>query len=455
MPLALLAIGSQVDRTKYEVVIIDGRIDEKPEALLRDHCKDAICFGVTVLTGNPINDGLYISEFVKSEFPSLPIIWGGWHASMFGVEVLEETKAVDICVKGQGEETFLEIIEHLEGHKDLSAINGICFRDNFGYVQVTGKRHLKDMNELEPSDYSLIEVEKYFKKKKRRQFDYISSTGCRFRCTFCADPFVYERGWTGVEPERMGEEFSRWNDKYNFDDINFQDETFFTKRKRVSQISQELLDRNINTTWAGTLRGDQGNRMSEEEFDLVKQSGLRRVLVGVESGSQEMMDWLKKDIKMEHIYTTAERCAKRDIAVIFPFIVGFPEETDASVKSSLIMARKLNRINPNNTTPIFYFKPYPGSKITQDLVKGGYQMPTTLKDWADFDYVGSAGPWVSPEKYRLIERFKFYNKMAGRKHKFYSAPLKWIADARLDMEFLDFPIEKYMVDLLMPQKELS
>jgi len=455
MPLALLAIGSQIDSSKYEVVIIDGRIDEKPKAKIKEACKDALCFGVTVLTGKPIQDALHISEFVKSEYPSLKIIWGGWHPSMFGAEILEETNAVDVCVQGQGEETFLELIEHYEGHKDLSSISGICFRDKFDYIQKTGKRHLKDMNELEPSDYSLIEVEKYFKKKKQRQFDYISSTGCRFRCTFCADPFVYERGWTGVEPDRMGEEFSKWNAKYNFDDINFQDETFFTKRKRVNQIAEQLLDRNINSSWAATLRGDQGNRMSEQEFDLVKKSGLRRVLVGVESGSQEMMDWLKKDIKMEHIWNVAKRCADRDIAVIFPFIIGFPGESDESVRSSLNMAQKLNKMNLKNTTPIFYFKPYPGSKITQDVVSEGFQMPTSLADWAIFDYVDSAGPWVSPKKYKMVERFKFYNKMAGRKHKFYSVPLKWISEFRLNSDFLSFPFEKYMADLFVPQKELS
>ncbi len=455
MPLALLAIGSQVDRSKYEVIIIDARIDEQAHAKVLEACQDAICFGVTVLTGKPLYDALSITEKVKKQHPKVPVIWGGWHPSLFPTEILEENQNVDICVIGQGENTFTELIEHFEGHKDLKDINGITFRDQNQLIHKTMKRHLRDMNELTPSDYSLINVEKYFEKKDRRQFDYISSTGCRFRCTFCADPYVYNRGWTAVQPERMGEEFEYWKKKYQFTDINFQDETFFTKRKRVTQVAEEFLDRNIQTTWAGTLRGDQGNRMSEEEFDLCKKSGLRRVLVGVESGSQEMMDWLMKDIKMEHIWATAAKCAKRDIAVFFPFIVGFPGESDKSVRDSLQMAKQLNAMHPSFKTPIFYFKPYPGSKITQDVIANGYQMPQSLEEWAEFDYVGSAGPWVSPEKYRLIESFKFFNKMAWRKHNVLTLPLKWISQLRMKKDFFKFPLEKYVVDTLVPQQRLS
>jgi len=455
MPLALLAIGSQLDKSKYEVVIIDGRIDDDAHDKVLEACEGALCFGSTVLTGAPIRDALSITRQVKEKYNDLPVVWGGWHPSLFAAEILQSEPSVDVCVFGQGEETFLELIEHYEGHKDLGSIKGISYRDQFGYIQKNEKRHLIDMNKLAETDYSLVDIPKYFKKKKRRQFDYISSAGCRFRCTFCADPFVYERGWTGVDPERMGREFSYWNDKYNFDDINFQDETFFTKRQRVSDIANELVNREIQATWAGTLRADQGSRMSDEEFDLCKESGLRRVLVGVESGSQEMMDWLKKDIKMEHVWEAAKRCAQRDVAVIFPFIVGFPGESKQSVKDSLQMAMGLNALHPSFTTPIFYFKPYPGSKITQDVVEQGYKLPTTLDEWAHFDYIGSAGPWVDEEKYKLIERFKFYNKVAWGKRSAIALPLTWMARMRLKMTFFDFPLEKTFYDKFMPQAKLS
>ncbi len=455
MPLALLSIGSMLDQAHYEVIIIDGRVDKNPLQKILDHCEEAICFGVTSLTGAPLKDAIHISRSVKAEHPGLPVVWGGWHTSLFPKQTLEDEQSIDITVQGQGEITFRDLVACLEAGADLNSVDGLTYRDEKGEIHQNCGRALEDMNFLTPVNYDLINVEAYFKLKKQRQFDYISSAGCRFRCTFCADPFVFNRKWTAISPERMGEELEHWYKKYKFTDVNFQDETFFTKRQRVTKIAEELIKRNIKTTWAGTMRADQGARMSDEEFDLVKKSGLRRVLVGVESGSQEMMDWLKKDIKLEHVFETAERCAKRDIGVIFPFIVGFPGETDNSVRDSLSVARKLNSMHTNFTTPIFYFKPYPGSKITEDVISQGYELPSSLNEWAEFDYIGSSGPWVNEEKYRLIENFKFYNKVAFRKKHWLLFPLQKIAALRCSSNNFSFPIEKFLADTFIPQKALS
>ncbi|MEM9820571.1 MAG: radical SAM protein [Bacteroidota bacterium] len=455
MPLALMAIGSALDPQHYEVVIIDGRVDTKPLKQVLEHAKDALCLGITSLTGNPLNDALKVTRAVRAQEAQLPIIWGGWHTSLFAEETLRDEPAVTLTVQGQGEATFRELVACFDSGADVSSVQGITYRDASGHIIKNPGRPLEDMNFLPRVDYELINVERYFQKKKRRQFDYISSTGCRFRCTFCADPFVFSRKWTAIQPERMGEELSFWQKKYGFTDINFQDETFFTKRQRVAQIAEEFLHRDIKSTWAGTMRADQGSRMSDEDFDLCKKGGLRRVLVGVESGSQEMMDWLVKDIKIEQVYETARRCAQRDIHVIFPFIVGFPNESEQSVRDTLKVARELNSMHSGFTTPIFYFKPYPGSKITADVVAQGYQLPKTIEEWADFDYIGSSGPWVTPQKYQLIERFKFYNKLAGTRRRFLILPLQWLAQLRCEMNLFQFPFEKFLADTFVPKQQLS
>ncbi len=455
LPLALLAIGSMLDPEHYEVVIIDGRVDQNPLQQVLDHAEDALCLGITSLTGNPLRDALLVTRSVRARNPNLPIIWGGWHTSLFPEQTLRDEAAIDVSVQGQGESTFRELVACFESGADLSSVTGICYRDKSGEIIKNPGRPLEDMNFLPRVNYDLIDVELYFKKKKKRQFDYISSTGCHFRCTFCADPFVFNRRWSAIQPDRMGEELAYWHKRYKFTDVNFQDETFFTKRQRVARIAEEFLERGIKSTWAGTMRADQGSRMTEEDFDLVSKAGLRRVLVGVESGSQEMMDWLVKDIKIEQVYETARRCAARNINVIFPFIVGFPKESEGSVVETLRVARELNSMHPGFTTPIFYFKPYPGSKITQDVVAEGYKLPKSIEEWADFDYIGSSGPWVSDEKYRLIERFKFYNKLAGMRRRLPILPLQWLAQKRCAWNFFEFPIEKVMAELLMPRQQLS
>lgn len=454
MPLALVAIGSALDAQRFEVIIVDGRMMENPLEALRKACQGALCLGVTTLTGAPLKDAIFISRRIKAEFPQLPIIWGGWHTSLFPTQTLEDVPEVDITVQAQGEVSFREICEHLAEGASLAGISGISIRKE-GIASRNPARPLADMNELPAYNYELIDVESYFKAKGRRQFDYFTSTGCYFRCAFCADPFVFQRKWSALEPERIASELAHWQSKYEFEDVNFQDETFFTYRKRIMAIGQAFLDRKLDFSWAGTMRADQSHRLSEDDFILLKRSGLRRVLIGVESGSQEMMDWMKKDIKIEHVWEAAERCKQHGIAVIFPFIVGFPDESDKSFAQSLEMAAQLRAMSPQFQTPIFYFKPYPGSEITRKVEAGGYALPQSIDEWAAFDYIGSSGPWVSPEKYKRVERFKFYNQLAWMSGKAPLIPLKLLARWRLKHMRFGLPLEKKLADLVRPSAKLS
>jgi hypothetical protein len=198
----LLAIGSELDPEVYEVVTIDGRLDPDAENTLLSHIDTALCLGVTVLTGAPISDALRISRAAKRARPNLPVIWGGWHPSMFSRECLLEA-SVDVTVRGQGEETFAEIVQRLAAGRSLEGCAGCTLRLPDGTIHENPPRPLAPVDKFRPHDYGLIPVERYFKLKGKRQLDYISSQGCNFRCAFCSDPFVYGRKWVGLEPTRM------------------------------------------------------------------------------------------------------------------------------------------------------------------------------------------------------------------------------------------------------------
>ncbi len=247
MPLALLAIGSMLDPERYEVVIIDARIEADPVAAVQRHIKGALCFGVTVLTGTPVQDALMMSEQVHKMAPEVPIIWGGWHTALFPQQPLIDEPYISVTVQGQGENTFKELVDRLDNWLPLDGLHGICFRKEGKIIQ-NMPRTLENMDDLAPVNYDLIDVEAYFAKKGRRQFDYISSTGCFFRCNFCADPFVFNRKFSAISPLRMATELEALYKRYRFTDLNFQDETFFTYAKRSREFAQELIDRDIRIT---------------------------------------------------------------------------------------------------------------------------------------------------------------------------------------------------------------
>ncbi|MBV8854200.1 MAG: B12-binding domain-containing radical SAM protein [Sinobacteraceae bacterium] len=456
MPLALLAIGSELDPQRYEVVIIDGRLEgADAERRVLEALDGALCLGVTVLTGAPIADALQISRAAKRAYPALPVVWGGWHPSMFARECLEEP-AVDVTVQGQGELTFAEIVERLATGRTLEGCAGCTVREPGGGILQNPPRALASVERFRAHDYRLIPVERYFALKGKRQLDFISSQGCNFRCAFCSDPFVYGRQWVGLEPARMALRLRELWERYRFDDVNFQDETFFTRRERVGAFADGLLAANMRFTWAATMRADQGVRLPDEIWKRCRQSGLRRLLVGVESGSNEMLRRIRKDIRIEQVFATAEQMLRHKIAGTFPFIVGFPEESDVSVRASLEVAKRLRAMSAEFQTPIFYFKPYPGSELVTEAVKRGFRLPETLQAWAGFDFIaGLPGPWVTPEKFRLIERFKFFHELAWQRASRRTQPLQQLARLRCARNYYRWPVEMLFTRWLVPAQKLS
>jgi radical SAM superfamily enzyme YgiQ (UPF0313 family) len=136
--------------------------------------------------------------------------------------------------------------------------------------------------------------------------------------------------------------------------------------------------------------------------------------------------------------------------------VGFPDETDAHIQATLDCAKKLRSMSPDFLTPIYYFKPYPGSALVIEAVARGFRLPETLEDWAKFDYVaGEPGPWVSAEKFELIERFKFFHELAWKKVSPGKRLLQRLARYRCDKDNYRWPVEMLFTRWLVPAQTLS
>jgi radical SAM superfamily enzyme YgiQ (UPF0313 family) len=254
----------------------------------------------------------------------------------------------------------------------------------------------------------------------------------------------------------MGEELEYLWKRYRFVDVGFQDETFFTSRARVQAIAAEFLRRGLQFSWFATMRADQAVRLDEELWAECKRAGLRRAMIGVESGSQPMLDWMKKDIQIEQVFETAEKLIRHDILGLFPFIVGFPDETTESVAATMKVIKRLRAMSPKFEIVIYFYQPYPGSPIADLAWARGYPQPRTLDEWAAFDYVGARGPWVTQHKWDLIQRFKFYQKFAfNTSDDLLRLPLQWLSKARVATDFYGMPVEKMLVEFFKPQPRLS
>lgn len=450
MPLGLIAVGSALGR--WEVRVVDGRLETDPERAVVEASRDAVCVGIGVLTGAPIRDALRMSRAVKAASPRVKVAWGGWHPSLFPESCLADP-AIDATVAGQGERSFAALAERWAAHEEPDDIPGVTWRKAGAVVRNPGAGTI-DVNELPAHDYGLVDVPAYYARKGRRQLDYISSIGCRFRCAFCADPQVYERAWYGLAPERISEELAAMHRRHPFDEVAFQDETFFTGRERVETISEALLGAGLRATWTATMRADQGHRLPDASLALARRAGLRRAMIGVEAGTDAMLKRIRKDIRIDQVWETAEKLKRHGVGAIWNFIVGFPDETPEELEAAIAVARKLRAMSPDFEVPVFFYRPYPGSPIADGL--RDYPFPRTLEGWADFDYVGGAGEWVSPAQRERVERFKFYQRIGyGRNRSVLTAPLRRLARWRVESDWYRYPVEQRLIEWVRPGAKLS
>jgi radical SAM superfamily enzyme YgiQ (UPF0313 family) len=252
----------------------------------------------------------------------------------------------------------------------------------------------------------------------------------------------------------MGDEIEALWKKHKFEHVHFQDETFFTNSKRVKAIAEEFIKRKLPISWFGTMRADQGVRLDDEVWEICKKSGLEKVMIGMEAGSQDMLDYIQKDIKLEQIFDSAEKCIKYGIGINFSIIIGFPGESEESINATLAMVNELRKMSSNFNMGIFYYKPYPGNKIADELISKGFNFATSLEEWSNFDFVGTKkSEWISESKIMEIENFKFYQHLAYHKRKI--PVLKNIAKWRVEKKNYAFPLERKLKEWLMPTQKMA
>lgn len=451
MPLQFLALAAVVDRSRYRVMVVDARIERNPQAAhdrVRELLPGAAMLGISVITGNPIADAVAVSRLAKAVAPDVPVVWGGWHPSILPEQCLREGGA-DLCMHGQAELTLLEYLKARESGADLEEIQGISFLRNGEFV-CTPDRKFVDIGQFPAYDYGLIPVETYYKLKRSRQLDFYSSQGCPYRCAFCADPFVYNRRWSGLKGSRLLGDVLDVVETFRADDVLFQDENFFANRNRVLEFCEGVRERGTRFTWVATSRADQTAPLDDAFLRTARDAGLRRVVIGAESGSQDVLDLMKKDTLTGETLISAENLARNGIGALFNFIVGFPNEKFEDTLKTLETIRAIKRINKEFEFGLFFFTPYPGTALHEEIRSRGYSVPTTLAEWSAVDFLTFAGYWIGEAQRRHVERWKFYMKLAteGSRGDFWLSPLRSGAAARIEHGRLGFPVEKSLIEFI-------
>jgi radical SAM superfamily enzyme YgiQ (UPF0313 family) len=401
-PLPLQAIAAPLLGEGFDVRLVDGRVIHPHVPEIIEAAGGSLYVGLSVMTGFQIKDAIVISKALKGVYPNLPVVWGGYHASMLPEQTLAEDY-IDMVIRGQGQPAALELARRLADGRDLEGIPGLCYKKNGGLV-IDECPHLVDIDEYPPTPYDILDIEKYMVPDLgRRAMKYFSSQGCPFGCGFCAETSMYSRGWVGFSARRVVDDLENLVRNYRVDAFDFADTNFFVNKKRVEAICKEIIERGLNIKWAADVRTKQFIDLTPEMRQLVRDAGCRRLLLGAESGSQAALEHIGKKTTVDDTLHVARICNDLGIIARFTTMFGFPGEPQVDIELTMRMIEGIKAINEDFEVHGFFFAPYPGAPMYQESIALGFRPPSRLEEWSDFDLTELHTPWVDPEYKEKID----------------------------------------------------
>jgi radical SAM superfamily enzyme YgiQ (UPF0313 family) len=240
-------------------------------------------------------------------------------------------------------------------------------------------------------------------------------------------------------------------------------------KRRVEVICKELIRRKIKIKW-GRVNGrpDQLVRFDKSLWKLLEQSGLHSILIGAESHSQEMLDIIKKDAKVEDTVRLTKVCNDYNIELVYSLMIGLPKP--GGLKASQDYVKEdfektisfINQIykNAKNFSILFFtYTPYAGTPLYNLSVKYGVKPPKNLEGWSKFVFFNQNTPWVSQKYVSLVKQLSMsilpYLPKVRKNKKWYAKILHYLAAFRMKFHFFSFPLEYKMIEFYIEHSDFK
>lgn len=354
-PMGVLYIASQLISCGHDVFCVDGRLTDKPVERILDYEPDMLCVTATTPA---FPDGVRVASAVKASSQGCVIVFGGAHPTATPQTVVEYG-AVDYVVVGEGEKPMREI----GGGHNPSTVNNVCYL-NGGYHsnRVNDPLTPGELDMLPYPAYFLLDLKKYFSRsnshglyiKDPRHLPVMSSRGCPNACAYCQRMMGY--GFRGRSPESVVGEIEYLVGEYGVREIHLEDDNFTHDRSRAVNILKKLIDLDLGVHLK-LSNGMRADKTDPELFKLLVEAGGYFVGFGVESGSQRILDEMRKGIKKERVSQAIGEAKDAGLLVGGSFIVGYPGETYGDVVETIDFALT----NPLDSASISMLVPFPGT----------------------------------------------------------------------------------------------
>jgi len=338
-PIFLAYSASQLIQAGHSVNYIDSVIKDLDLPQTIAGAKDVNPDVIFMETTTPSIEADYQNLTALKEATGAKIIVGGPHATYFHTEALEQCPAIDVVTRHEFDTKIAGVVSNLDS---LNSVSGISYRNGSAVVDNGDGELCHDLDALPFPDRDLIPWDWYLEAwYTRRPFmNMMTSRGCPYHCAFCLWPqSMYGHQQRFRSLDNVISEIQQLVNRYGLKEINIDDGTFTTRKNRVIDFCQRLRDEKIKIIWTCNGRVDN---LDDEILSEMKASGCRMIRLGVESGSQEVLNKIKKGLTLKQIEDGVKLVKKHGIQALGGFMFGFPYDSKETVEQTLAFAKKIS-----------------------------------------------------------------------------------------------------------------
>ncbi len=383
-PLAVLSLAAVLEG-REDYAIVDGNFDPNPGSTLdriMQGSGGAALLAVSVMPGPQMKAAIPLCHEFRRKYPSVPIVWGGYFPSLYTDAALN-AGYVDFVVRGQGEETLLDLIQTLHTTRNFGAVPGLSYKDDFGLHAHNADRPLRSPNDFPWLPYHrLPSAERYILPTflGRRTAVHQASIGCPFRCTFCGVVPIYQGRQRTETPERTAAVLSLLKQTYDIDSVQFYDNNFFLNERHTSELAERIAG--LRLKWWSEGRIDTVLRYSDDTLRLLHEAGAAMIFFGAESGSNKVLQQMNKRISAEQTLELAARIRRFSIVPEFSFVIGNPADPETDTRETIEFIRRIKHVNPDAEIIVQHYIPTPHPDGMYGKIDSKIQFPQTPEEWA-------------------------------------------------------------------------
>jgi radical SAM superfamily enzyme YgiQ (UPF0313 family) len=405
-PLPLLRLAPFLEAGGFRVEILDLRLSgfEVLDRALSEI--DPILTGMSIMPGCALPPAVRLTEAVKRRHPSTRVVWGGAFPSLFP-ELCLQVPGVDIVVRGDGEETLVELASRLRdggAPGDLLEIAGLAFRRGDQVIR-TAPRRPTDLDRFPIGAWHLVDRYMPAYLGSSRQIGVNTARGCPHRCAFCYNGVFHPQPWRYRRKSVAAalEEIDFLAARYSLGSLRFMDDDFLADRGRGVEILSQVKHRHPSIGSHISARTDE--LIEAGTVGALAASGLRSVFVGAESGSDPELARMAKGTAAASTLEAARLCRTHDVIGTYSFLCGYPGETFLDLQATVKMASAIKAVEPRSVCILEIAAPIPGTSLFSALSGVGLDH-TPLDDWFRLSDWKTARckTWIS--KPRFYEAFQ-------------------------------------------------